>query len=76
MPYDATTRDNVWPVGLSEYDISTYDTLDTRSPPIAPVGGYMEPVNKLSIIAPYLALFGLAAALVYVAVKPWKKPEN
>jgi hypothetical protein len=77
MPYDATTlHDNVWPVGLKEDGISTYDTLGIGSQPVAPVGGYMEPVNKLSIIAPYLALFGLAAALVYVAVKPWKKPEN
>ena len=77
MPYDATTTyDNVWPVGLSEDDISTYGTLGVGSQPIAPVGGYMEPVNKFSIITPYLALFGLVAALVYVAVKPWKKPEN
>ncbi len=78
MPYDATTlHDNVWPVGLIETDISTYGTLGIGSHPIvAPVGGYMEPVSKLSIIAPYLALFGLVAALVYVAVKSWKKSEN
>jgi hypothetical protein len=33
----------------------------------------MEPVNKLSVFAPYLALFGLAAT---VAVVVWKKREN
>ena len=77
MPYDATTTyDNIWPVGLIEGNISTYGTLGVGSQPISPVGGYMEPVNKLSIIAPYLALFGLVTALVYVAVKTWKKSEN
>ena len=76
MPYDATTaRDNVWPVGLIESDISTYDTLDIGSPPI-PVGGYMEPVNKLSIIAPYLTLLGLVATIAIVAAAPWKKSED
>ncbi len=77
MPYDAATGyDNVWPVGLSYYDISTWATLDTRSPPIAPVGGYMEPVKKLSIIAPYLTLLGLVATIAIVAAAPWKKSEN
>jgi len=76
MPYDATTtHDNVWPVGLIESDISTYDTLDIGSPPI-PVGGYMEPVNKLSIIAPYLTLLGLVATIAIVAAAPWKKSED
>ena len=76
MPYDATTfRDNVWPVGLIESDISTYGTLGVGSPPI-PVGGYMEPVNKLAIVTPYVALFGLVATVAVVIVKPWKKPEN
>lgn len=77
MPYDAATlHDNVWPVGLIEGDISTYDVLGIGSQSIAPVGGYVEPVNKLSIIAPCLALFGLVAAIAIVAVAPWKKREN
>ena len=38
-----------------------------------PVGGFMEPVNKLTIAAPYLALVGIIAA---VAVVVWKKREN
>jgi hypothetical protein len=33
----------------------------------------MEPVNNLAIAAPYLALFGVVAA---VAVVVWKKQEN
>jgi hypothetical protein len=41
----------------------------------APVGGFMEPVNKLVVFAPYLALFGVMAVVV-VAVAPWKKREN
>ena len=40
-----------------------------------PVGGFIEPINKLTIAAPYLALFGLAAVVV-VAVAPWKKRGN
>ena len=41
---------------------------------ITPVGGVVEPVNKLAVFAPYLALFGIAAAAV--AVVFWKKPDN
>ncbi len=42
----------------------------------APVGGFMEPVNKLVVFAPYLALFGVIGAVTVVVVKPWKKREN
>jgi hypothetical protein len=38
----------------------------------APVGGFVEPMNKLTVFAPYLALFGVVAAAVVV----WKKLEN
>jgi hypothetical protein len=42
-----------------------------------PVGGHVEPVNKLSIIAPYLALLlGMVGAIAIVVVRPWKKPES
>ncbi len=40
--------------------------------PVAPVGGFLEPVNKLAVLAPYLALFGMVAA---VAVVFWKRPR-
>ena len=46
-----------------------------RLPAAAPVGGFVEPVNKLVIFVPYLALFGVIAVAVLI-VKPWKKPEN
>lgn len=39
----------------------------------APVGGFMEPVNKLAVFAPYLALFGVIGA---VAVVFWKRRQN
>jgi hypothetical protein len=32
----------------------------------APVGGFMEPVNKLAVFAPYLALFGVIGAVAVV----------
>jgi hypothetical protein len=57
------------------YMIRAY--VDPNTPPTgAPVGGFMEPVNKLSIIAPYLIFFGLIVAVAVVIVKPWKKPER
>ena len=40
---------------------------------VTPVGGIIEPVNNLGVVAPYLALFGIIAA---VAVIVWKKREN
>jgi hypothetical protein len=39
----------------------------------APVGGFVEAVNKVAVFAPYLALFGIVAA---VAVVVWKKRES
>jgi len=44
--------------------------------PSHPVGGFIEPVNKLAVFAPYLALFGIVAAIAVIAVTPWKKPET
>jgi len=41
----------------------------------APVGGFIEPADKLAIFAPYLALFGLVAIAVVIA-KPWKKTRD
>lgn len=41
-----------------------------------PVGGFLEPVNKVAVFAPYLALFGLVATVAVVVVKPWKKTRN
>jgi hypothetical protein len=42
-----------------------------------PVGGVVEPAYKLTVYAPYLALFGVVAALaIIVVVKPWKRLER
>jgi TolB protein len=43
---------------------------------VAPVGGFVEPVNKLAVATPYLALFGLVATVAVVVVKSWKKTHN
>jgi hypothetical protein len=47
--------------------------IDPTYAPSGPVGGFMEPVNKLVVFAPYLALFGVIGA---VAVVCWKRPQN
>jgi hypothetical protein len=39
------------------------------------VGGLVEPVNKLNVVTPYLALLGLIAAAV-VVVALWKKRKS
>jgi Tol biopolymer transport system component len=53
------------------------DDPDFQSLPLmgAPVGGFIEPVNKLAVFAPYLVLFGVLAVVVIAAV-PEKKPES
>jgi hypothetical protein len=60
-----------WAVdGTHDYMIrAVIDSLGSA----APVGGFMEPVNRLAVFAPYLALFGLVAVVI-VAVAPWEKP--
>jgi hypothetical protein len=40
------------------------------------VGGVVMPANNLAVFAPYLALFGIVAAIAVIAVTPWKKPET
>ena len=45
------------------------------APPPAPVGGVLTPVNKLEILAPYIALIGLVGAVTAaVATKRRRKP--
>ena len=45
-------------------------------PTSSPVGGVLEPVNNLTVFAPYLALFGVMAAVAIVVVKPRKNRET
>ncbi|MGA2239718.1 MAG: hypothetical protein ABSG74_10950 [Candidatus Bathyarchaeia archaeon] len=47
--------------------------IDPIVSPGAPVGGFVEHVNRLAVFAPYLALFGVIGV---VAVVFWKRPEN
>lgn len=51
---------------------------DYSSPPSGDVavGGVVMPANKLAVFVPYLALFGIVAAIAAIAVTPWKKPET
>jgi len=67
-----TTRTVIYtfPQGATPFGVAI-----VPSPPSvgAPVGGFMEPVNKLNVFAPYLALLGLVAAVAVVVAKPWKR---
>jgi hypothetical protein len=53
-----------------DFKFRTYGSSASYSPP---VGGFVEPVDKLTIFAPYLAVFGLVAAVAVVATKPWRR---
>ena len=50
----------------------------TNSPaaPAAPVGGVMESVNKLAILAPWLTIVGSVGAILAVIIRSWKKTES
>ena len=76
MPYDgdSPTRDNVWPKNLVVDDMETWAIMYTSTSTSGPVGGYLESSSKLSIIAPYVALFGLVAAVAVVVAR--KKPVS
>jgi hypothetical protein len=52
------------------------DDFDLEACSAVLVGGAVEPVNKLTVFAPYLALFGLVAAVAVFVAAPWKKAEN
>jgi hypothetical protein len=43
--------------------------------PVGPVGGFMEPVNKLVILAPWLAVIGLVGCIGTVAVVAKKREK-
>ena len=59
IPYDAATnRHNIWPPGAELEDLGTWGDLVLASPPASPppVGGEAYPVNKIGLMAPWLAL--------------------
>jgi len=64
----------VWPDGSDSYPFDEYLNANVhQTEPIAPVGGFMEPVNKLSIIAPCVALLGLVSTVAVLVARSWKK---
>jgi hypothetical protein len=77
-----TFEGNVYPNGRVLSNNNFFNDIDftfrTYAPSLvgAPVGGVVMPVNKLAIAAPYVAIFGLIAAVTLVAVAPWKKPDT
>jgi hypothetical protein len=54
------------------YMIRAYVDPSTPSTGAA-VGGFLEPVNKLAVFAPYLALLGVIGAVVVIC---WKRRDN
>ena len=42
----------------------------------SPVGGFMEPTNRLAVLAPYVAFFAVVASVAIVIAKPWKRPDS
>ena len=73
---------NVYPNGRVISNNNFFNDIDFTfrtygpSPPTEPVGGVVEPVNKLAVFAPYLALFGVVATIAIVVAAPWKKPDT
>ncbi len=75
-PIGISPPDSGWenPSVSIPFDVVSGGTCNQQ--PVAPVGGVVLPVNRLAVMAPYLALLGLVATVAVVIVKPWKKREN
>jgi hypothetical protein len=50
--------------------------IGPMAPSGGPVGGYLTPVSKLSVFAPYLALLAVAATVAVAVLAPRKKTHN
>lgn len=59
--------------GTANWQKLSGDVTHEPCPAVGPVGGLVEPVNKVAVFAPYLALFGVIGT---VAVIVWKRPDN
>ena len=70
-------RNSYWPQVLVFADSSTEDYGDIEIDPFSlrnPVGGILAPVNKLNILAPYIALVGLIGIMSTIfAIRRWRK---
>jgi hypothetical protein len=68
-------RSTAWALLTLEKAVPSPAPAPSPVPVRGPVGGFMEPVNKLAVFAPYLALFGVLAVMVIAAV-PWMKKRQ
>jgi hypothetical protein len=59
----------------SSYDYLIRAVLDSPTGG-TPVGGFVRPVNKLLVLAPYLAMFGLIGVAAVVSAKRRKNPDT
>jgi hypothetical protein len=59
--------------GLPDIVVCTF-----TNDPVRPVGGFVEPLNTLAVLAPWLAVIGLVGFIgtVVAVAKSWKKREN
>ena len=51
------------PVLITAWALLSLEEASPNHPPPAPVGGTLIPVNKLALLAPYLALLGVIATV-------------
>ena len=63
---DGDDRADFWSFRSSDWDSTSEDPYIEYT--FGPIGGILMPVNKLEVLAPYLALAGLVAALTTVIV--------
>ncbi len=75
MSYDGFNgRDNIWPLGLSPFDINSWGILNSDPAHLAPsdpyhyVGGEIFTPNKLAVLSPYLALIGLTGVVASAVI--------
>ncbi|MCK5626526.1 hypothetical protein KAI23_01000 [Candidatus Bathyarchaeota archaeon] len=79
IPYDpdgGIDNDNIWPPEIGtgtewQTDRDLWGILSSGRH--APVGGLVTPVNKLSILTPYLALVALIGAVISIAIRRTRK---
>ena len=76
-PWTVNLADHSVTINLlaNEYVNCTF-TNDPAPAVGAPVGGFVESINKLAVVGPYFALVGLIAAAAVAAVAVNKKHEN
>lgn len=73
--YSTTTAGGTVTESVTDLQVVYVYLLVIASEFVAAVGGLIESANKLSMLAPCLALLGIAGAVIVVAVS-WKKRKN